>query len=264
MRENDVLLYLSLKHHGEFQEILKELRTIRHVEQDVIEDFYDTADCSFITLIDKTRYPESLRRCTCPPIVLYYYGNIGLIKEFKRTYAYVGSRDASEYGLQIARKIGEDCAKKGLIVVSGLARGIDGAVMEGALDAGGKVIAVLGTGINKPYPNINKDIYERVKNNGLVLSEYPPNIEVDKTSFPKRNRIIAALGRVVIVGESAIKSGTMTTVKHALEQGREIGAIPHEASIANGCNALIKEGAALIEDADDVQDLIDISVMIDE
>ncbi|MCQ2771764.1 MAG: DNA-processing protein DprA [Bacilli bacterium] len=263
MTEKDVLFYLSMKHNGEFEEIMNELRTFKELDVDVLRYYYDSLDCGFITLMDK-RYPESLKRCFCPPLVLYYYGNIDLLKNFEKTYAYVGSREASEYGLEMARRIGSECAKKGLTLVSGLARGIDGAVMEAALDAGGKVIGVLGTAINRPYPNINKDLYKRTIENGLVLSEYPPDVEALPSNFPKRNRIIAAVGRATIVGESAMKSGTLTTVRHALELGREVGAVPHESLIENGCNQLIRDGAWLIENADDVVDILKASVLFQD
>ena len=263
MTEKDILFYLSMKHKGEFEDIMDGIKTFNEMDVDVLRQYYDSLDCSFITLMDK-RYPASLKRCFCPPLVLYYYGNIELLKNFEKTYAYVGSRDASPYGIEMAKRIGRDCAKKGLTLVSGLARGIDGAVMEAALDAGGKVIGILGTAINKSYPSENKELYERIKENGLVMSEYPPDTETLPSSFPKRNRIIAALGRATIVGESAMKSGTLTTVRHALELGREVGAIPHEALLENGCNQLIRDGACIIENADDVVDILKSSVLFDD
>lgn len=245
-----------MKHKGDITKMIDDVRQRRYHDCEDVAECYRQLNSQFITIMERA-YPSSLRYGYCPPLLLYYYGNISLLNNFKKTYAFVGSRNPSEYGVAMAKKLAGDCAKKGLILVSGMASGIDGAAMEAALDAGGKVIAVLGTGIDRPFPNINKDLYIRIKENGLVISEYPGDTPPERENFPKRNRIIAALGAATIVGESAMKSGTMITVKYATELGRDIGAVPHPGFVENGCNALIRDGAQMVETADDIVEMLE-------
>ena len=128
MNERDVILYLSNKHEGDIVKMVEAIRSKFYFDEDELKKCYDNLKCDFVTIMDK-KYPESLRTSYCPAMLLYYYGNYSLALEYRKIYAYVGSREASEYGIQMARRLGSDCAKKGFIVVSGMASGIDAAVM---------------------------------------------------------------------------------------------------------------------------------------
>jgi DNA processing protein len=170
----------------------------------------------------------------------------------------VGSRRASAYGLRVAQRLARDLALAGVVVVSGMARGIDGAAHRGALDAGGTTVAVLANGPDIVYPEANRDLYERILATGAVISEHPPGVVARRHFFPQRNRIMAALAEVVVLVEAAQPSGSLVTADRAAELGRTVGAIPGQLGVrvAEGANDLIHDGAALIRDARDVLDLL--------
>lgn len=198
-------------------------------------------------------YPEPLSVINSPPPVLYARGQVAPLLPDK--IAVVGTRKATEYYLKRTRALAHDLASLGLTIVSGLALGIDGAAHEGALDAGGQTIAVLGSGIDVVYPPQHESLYRQVTDEGLVLSEFPPGVPPSKENFPRRNRIIAGLSHGVVVAEAPAGSGALITARLALESGREVFAfsgMPRMRSVS-GCHELIKEGSAkLIDDADDV------------
>ncbi len=156
----------------------------------------------------------------------------------------------------MAEKISNELAMKNYTIVSGMAKGIDGVATRAALNAGGKAVGVLGSGIDMCYPMENEDIYENLKRGGLLISEYPPGIKPSKENFPFRNRIIAALSKLTIVGEANKKSGTLITVGYALEGGKEVACIPFRADEDSACNSLIRDGAALITSTEDVLNLL--------
>ena len=166
----------------------------------------------------------------------------------------VGSRNATSYGIETAEKISRKLASSGLTVVSGMAMGIDTASHKGALDAGGRTIAVLGSGIDVPYPAANRNLLETVSYSGAIISEFPLGTPPLRENFPRRNRIISALSLGVIAVEAAPGSGSLITAKYALEQNREVFAVPGNIISRNskGTNTLIKNGAKLVETADDV------------
>jgi DNA processing protein len=168
----------------------------------------------------------------------------------------VGSRRPSSYGLEVAEELGRLLAAAGLVVVSGMARGIDAAAHRGALAAPGLTVAVLGGGPDVVYPRGERALYERIVATGAVIAEAPPGRRPEPRSFPERNRIMAALGAMTIVVEAAEPSGTLITARQALELGRELGAVPGRVTsrVARGSNGLIADGAALIRDAQDVLD----------
>jgi DNA processing protein len=170
----------------------------------------------------------------------------------------VGSRRASGYGLRVAERLAHDLALAGVPVVSGMARGIDAAAHRGALAGGGVTVAVLANGPDVVYPPVNRDLHERILATGAVISEHSPGTVARRHLFVARNRIMAALGRVVVIVEAALPSGTLTTADRALGLGRTVGAIPGQVGVrvAEGTNDLIKDGAALIRDARDVLDLL--------
>jgi len=204
-----------------------------------------------IAINDKV-YPEGLKRIPDAPLILYVKGEIK--KEDKYAIAIVGSRAPTNYGLQIAEKMGHKIASYGLTVVSGMARGIDAASHRGALRAKGKTIAVLGSGIDVPYPPENKGLMNAILSSGAVISEFPLGTKPNKENFPRRNRIISALSLGVVVVEATVDSGSLITVGYAIEQGKEIFAVPGNITSRNsrGTNDLIKKGARLVESAEEI------------
>ncbi|MCX7710677.1 MAG: DNA-processing protein DprA [Clostridia bacterium] len=203
-----------------------------------------------IPITDKA-YPEYLRNIYDPPVVLYSRGKLG--KDEKRL-AVVGSRKATTYGLNIAKTISHDLAQMGIAIVSGMARGVDSFAHKGALDAKGRTIAVLGCGLDTVYPRENKELMENIEVSGATISEYIPGVKPMPQNFPARNRIISGLSLGVIVIEAGDKSGSLITADFALEQGREVFAVPGNLDSMNskGTNRLIKEGAKMITGVDDI------------
>ena len=174
--------------------------------------------------------------------------------------AVVGARSASPYGAQIARMLGRELTAAGLVVVSGMARGIDADAHRGALDAGGRTVAVLGCGIDRDYPARHAELARRIARDGLIVSEYPPGVEPAPWRFPARNRIIAGLALATVVVEARERSGALITADFALELGREVFAVPGEitSALSAGTNRLIRQGAAPLLGADDVLDALGI------
>ena len=170
----------------------------------------------------------------------------------------VGARQASTYGLRVAERLARDLSLAGVTVISGMARGIDAAAHRGALAGGGRTLAVLANGPDVVYPPMHRDLYRRIVDAGAAIAEHPPGAPAHKRHFPARNRIMAALGRVIVIVEAAQPSGTLITADLGLRLGRTIGAVPGQLGIrvAEGTNDLIKEGANLIRDARDVLDLL--------
>jgi len=208
-----------------------------------------------VTLSD-ARYPASLLHTEDPPLMLYLMGQA--VPRWPEAIAVVGSRNPTPQGLANARKFAECFAQSGLTVVSGLALGVDSAAHEGALDAATSgelpTIAVVGTGLDQVYPSRNLQLCERIVQRGLVVSEYPIGTPPLPANFPRRNRIIAALSLGTVVVEAALKSGSLITAGQALEQGKDVFAIPGSihSPQSRGCHALLKQGAKLVETAQDV------------
>jgi DNA processing protein len=205
-------------------------------------------------------FPPRLRAIFDPPPALYLRGagDPGLLA--RRAAAVVGARSCSPYGAQVARMLGRELATAGLVVVSGLARGVDGEAHRGALEAGGVTVAVLGCGIDRDYPASNAQLSRRIEEHGLVVSEYEPGVEPAPWRFPARNRIIAGFCEAVVVVEARERSGALITADFALEEGREVFAVPGEitAGLSIGTNALLKLGATPLTSAQDVLDALGI------
>lgn len=214
-------------------------------------------DIEIITIKDK-EYPDKLKVIYDPPIVLYIKGNINILNE--TSIAIVGCRLCTKYGENIAKKLAYNLSLKNINVISGLARGIDSCAHIGALIGKGKTIAVVGCGLDRVYPEENKKLFnEIVKSNGAIISEYIIGTKPLAKNFPRRNRIISGLSNGVIVVEAREKSGTLITVDFALEQGKNIYAVPGNIDNPNafGTNDLIKQGAKVITRIKDVlEDLI--------
>ena len=197
-------------------------------------------------------YPENLANIYDPPLVLYVRGK--LKKEDERAVAIVGTRRATSYGKVAARKLARELAQAGITVVSGMARGIDTAAHEGALEAGGRTVAVLGCGVDIVYPPENSSLMQEIIRRGAVISEFPLGTRPLAYNFPRRNRIISGLSKGVVVVEAPLKSGAIITADYALEEGREVFAVPGPITspYAKGTNRLIKEGAKIVEDISDI------------
>jgi DNA processing protein len=205
-------------------------------------------------------YPVLLSEVNDPPAVLYSRGNLENALGHS-TVAVIGSRRSSIYGRGVARSISRDLSALGVSVVSGLARGIDAEAHMGSLDAGGPTIAVLGSGIDVIYPPEHEKLAERIAGAGALVSEYPPGTRPDKFNFPARNRIISGLSLGVVVVEAGERSGTMITVGTALDQGREVFAVPGEVTrtTSTGTNRLLKDGANLVTCVDDILEVLGIA-----
>jgi DNA processing protein len=209
--------------------------------------------CQVVTQLDE-EYPPSLREIYDPPIVLYVKGDLSA--KDKNGIAMVGSRQTTHYGIETARKLSYQLAYAGVTVVSGGARGIDTAAHQGALSAKGRTIAVLGTGINIVFPPENRNLFERISENGAVMTQFPFNRPADRQSFPIRNRIVAGMTLGTVVVEANLTSGSLITTRFATDYGRQVFAVPGriDSPRSKGCHDLIKKGAKLCEDVEDILD----------
>jgi DNA processing protein len=199
-------------------------------------------------------FPEVLRTIPEPPPVLFALGELHLLEA--PAVAIVGSRDHTAYGTEVCRMLAVEAAAVGVVVVSGMARGLDAVAHRAALDAGGATIGVLGNGLGVVYPSANRELYARVESGGLLLTEFPPGERPHAGSFPRRNRLISGLARATVVVEAAVGSGALITAGTALEQGREVLAVPGPITspVSVGCNRLIRDGATpYLEPADLLQ-----------
>jgi len=205
----------------------------------------------FVTLKDDD-YPKRLKDIYDPPALLYLRGE--LRRKDELAVAVVGSRKTSAYGREVTERIGRDLARHGVTVVSGMARGIDSVAHQGALQGGGRTIAVLGCGVDMIYPSENRNLFHQIIEQGAVLSEFPMGSPPEAGHFPRRNRIISGLSIGVVIVQASAESGSLITAGYALEQGREIFAVPGNigAEGSRGTNRLIKEGAKLVESSEDI------------
>jgi DNA processing protein len=200
----------------------------------------------------EARYPPLLAQLHDPPRELHLRGDPRMLAQ--SSVAVVGARSCSPYGAQVARDLARELAHAGVVVVSGLARGIDGEAHRGALEAGGATVAVLGCGIDRDYPRSHAQLADRIRQSGAVVSEYPAGVEPAPWRFPARNRIIAGLCLATVVVEARERSGALITADFALELGREVFAVPAEitAALSAGTNDLLRQGAAPLLSAHDV------------
>jgi DNA processing protein len=249
-----------------FSAALTELEQVEGLHRDAIDGIVAFSDWAEIDEeIERARdagiaivpftnpnYPARLRTIADPPPFLYVKGNI--LTDDDKAVAIVGSRSASEYGRRVARDLARGLVSLGFTVVSGMARGIDGSSHESALQAGGRTIAVLGSGVERAYPAEHETLYRRIGENGAVLSELPIGTRPLAFNFPARNRLISGLSLGVVVVEATEKSGSLITATLAVEQGREVFAVPGEvgSSRSRGAHRLIRQGAKLVESVDDI------------
>lgn len=197
-------------------------------------------------------YPRLLREVPAPPPVLYYRGQ--LVETDSVAVAIVGTRKVTAYGREMTHRIAYDLAQAGVTIVSGLALGVDGVAHRAAIEAGGRTLAVLGSGIDVIYPGTHRDLARRIEEQGAVITDYPPGTKPDRFNFPPRNRIISGLSRGVVVIEAPERSGALITVDFAAEQGRDAFAVPGpvHAPASAGCLRILREGATLVRSAEDI------------
>ncbi len=250
----EVLGALSFKYDGDWEKVYNALKNKIFLSDEEVQNYRNKISTDYIFVTSKD-YPRSfINELHCPPIVIYYKGDLSLLTE-RRNYNYigiVGSREASNYGREGVREIVKGLPKES-VIVSGLARGIDREAHEAALDNGLKTIAVLGSGIDYIFPKENAWLYKRIiDEGGLILSEYPCSTQPKPDQFVFRNRIVAAISDFLLIGEAYERSGSSTTVNYALQAGKNVGCIPYPRGKNSLCNRLIKDGAALIESASDL------------
>lgn len=241
----------------------KERHTILQVKSsDAMYKFWEERKrerCRFISYEDEA-YPRQLLELKDYPFGIYVEGEL---PEQGAMVAVVGARKCTEYGREFAYKLARELGYHNVSVVSGLAVGIDGAGHRGCMDGGGYTLGVLGAGIHTVYPREHYDLYMQMKKRGGILSEYPPDLQPMPYLFPRRNRMISIMADFVLVVEARIKSGSLITVDFALEQGRDVGAVPGRPcdSVSSGCNHLIQQGAKCILSAEDILEELEGRVM---
>lgn len=250
-----LLLAISLETGGDYDRMMEAILRKEYPSDEQVENAEKRIKCGYITCIDP-EYPSHLKHVYKPPIVIYYYGDISLLYKEKESIAVIGSREASTRGVRITNTFVKELVPD-YVIVSGLALGIDAAAHESAIINGGKTIAVLGSGIDYCYPSKNIDLYKLIKEKGLVISEYPNSTLPEISFFPKRNRIIAGLAKGVLITEAKRRSGTLITVNWAQSMAKEVMCVPYRVEDDSGCNQLIKEGAFMVEDSDDVRLIMD-------
>ncbi|MDU5333538.1 DNA-processing protein DprA [Enterococcus sp.] len=211
----------------------------------------------YITIEDEA-YPEILRHVPTPPLVLFYKGNLELLK--RNMLAVVGARDATKYGYHVLQELMPDITKRGFVIVSGLAKGIDSFAHQFAISNQGKTIGVVGTGLDICYPKTSGNLQIEMSQHHLVLSEYPNGTTPAKFHFPMRNRIIAGLSSGVLVVEAKRRSGSLITAQQALDYGKDVFAVPGSIldGRSSGCHQLIQDGAICVEKTQDIFDSYDL------
>ncbi|MGC8976317.1 MAG: DNA-processing protein DprA [Candidatus Ratteibacteria bacterium] len=216
-----------------------------------------------VLTLDDPSYPTLLKEIYDPPFLLYFKGNLNFNL---LSISIVGTRTPSSYGLKMAEKFASELASLGITIVSGLARGIDTASHIGALRVGGRTVGVLGSGFKNFYPPENRKLEKDIIKDGAIITEFPSNTLPEKYNFPKRNRIISGLSKAVIVIEAGPKSGALITANFALEQGRDVFALPGRVDTlySKGTNKLLKEGAILVENIEDILEALNIRLEIKE
>lgn len=232
----------------------KKLRILLKAKETVdLETLYEklVRDNIFMCCYHESEYPEKLKNIPDPPFCLYYKGRLPQIEI--PSVAIIGARECSGYGEYIASELGKMLGMQGIQVISGMARGIDGISQSAALKAGGISFGVLGCGVDVCYPKSNQQLYDELLLRGGIISTYPPGTQPQAKLFPPRNRIVSGLSDVLVVIEARRRSGTSITVEMALEQGRDIYAVPGRVTdrLSDGCNKMLKEGAHVFLSPDD-------------
>ena len=248
-----LLLCASILTDGNFDEMMDMFsKNISFMNDGLIKKAL-SIKCKYVTIIDK-EYPPELRLVFKPPLVLYYYGDISLGQDFTNNVAIIGSREPSTTGVINTVAIAKHVVDNGYTIVSGLAYGVDYQAQNTAMENNGKVIAVLAGGLDHLYPKEHFRLFEKIKKNGLVLSEYPEGSEPRKERFPFRNRLIAGLSHKIIVTEAKKASGTSTTIGWTSNPFRDVLCVPGAFEEDSLCNSLIRDGCGCLGTMNDLED----------
>ena len=252
-REN--LITLAIRYSGEIRKLIDAITKKEMATDAEYEHYMRHMKCNVLTILDDA-YPEYLKHVYLPPLVLFYYGDISLLNNRDKNLAIVGAREASQSGLRNVYDLTEQVASK-YNIVSGLAMGVDAAAHRACIEAGGKTIAVLGCGIEQCYPSINRSLYEEIKANHLLISEYYNYIPPYAENFHQRNRLIAGFSKGLLLGESRIHSGSQITLSFAESMNLNLMAIPSSEMENSLCNQVIRSGCPVVLCAQDIIDNMD-------
>lgn len=247
----DILIYFAIKYKGDWENIMTAIKNKEEFVPNELLEVVKNMKCKAITLMDE-EYPDSLKHIFKPPLVLFYYGDISLLKNFNTNLAVVGSREPTTY----AKKHIVDMVKELALeytIISGCALGVDALAQTTAIQNGGRSIGVLGSGINLFLPKTNGELIEKLAKDHLLLSEYPENVEPKPENYVIRNRIVVGLSKSVLVFDVKPQSGTLSTVTLATNYDRNILSIPYPLGTEFLNNSFIKEGCYLVENADDIR-----------
>lgn len=244
-----VLLYLSLKYEGDFKKIYQAIINKEEIDEEFLEKNMKKIKCHYTTIISSD-YPEALKHINCPPFVLYYYGDLSLVD--KKTIGVIGTSNPSQYGRDVAHTFTKDLIENNYVIINGFSLGTDEITTNQILESKGKNIVVLPRGIEYSYPKRDKKLYNELKNNHLIISEYPFETKPQKIHYCARDRLIAGLSSLLLVTETKIKSSNMLIVGYALEQEKEVMCVPSNIFGNQGCNILIEQGAHLVKNVNDI------------
>ena len=247
-----LLIAYSLQYKGDWATIMQQVSKAKKPDDIYLEQAALLESSNRVKTILDPDYPECLKNITQPPFVLYYYGDFSLISDPNKNIAVRGTRNNSDYGETKTKEIAGELAERGYNIVTGMALGIDTIALESAIECGGKVITVLGNGIDYCYPTSNAKLYEKIKKDHLLLSEYPGSESPEPSHFPFRNRIVAGVSKALVFTELKPKGLVPTDVTYGLTLGKEIMCVPERADKESACNELIKQGAVLVEDCSDI------------
>jgi len=247
----EILVYLSIKYQGDWEKIYDAVKRREKIDIDEAKIKIQQVKSKYVTCIDDD-YPKSFSQTYHPPFCLFYYGNLELLDEKKyQRLGVVGTRKPSNYGSEVTKFFCERLASS-FVIVSGLAAGIDAIALNTAIESGGSVVAILGSGIENCYPKENISLYNSIRGSHLLISEYPLDTAPNSFQFPLRNRLIASISNAILVTEAKARSGTLITVGHALAIGRDIFCVPHRVGESVSTNGLIRDGAFLAESPNDI------------
>lgn len=246
----ELVLYFSLKYEGDFQKIYEAVMSKEKVDEKLKKELMEKLKCKYVTIFSED-YPEMLKQINCPPFVLFYYGDLKLLDTV--TVAVEGTVNPTDYGKKATEKVVNELISKQYTVVSGLGLGVNAIAHDVSIKNNGKTIAILGSGIDNCYPKENINLYNEIRSNHLLLSEYPFNVAPTRQNLMFRSRLISGLSKTVVLTEVEIKSPKVVTAGYALEQSKDIYCVPTSIdNEINGCNDLIKNGANVYEKIDDL------------
>ncbi len=248
----NILIYFAIKYKGDYVKILDAIKRKEQIDKSELEKL-KKQNIKALTCLDNN-YPSYFKEMLYAPLVLFYEGDISLLDSPYRL-GVIGSRQCHEYGKSATSKVLKELFdKRPVTIVSGLAQGIDTIAHQTAIENNQRTIAVLGTGIDICYPKENFTLYRRIKEYNLIISEYPFGVGPSHNNFPFRNRLISGISQKILVSEAAIKSGTQITIRYALEQNKDVFAIPHPIIEESFCNILISQGAKPIFNGLDIDE----------